>query len=152
MKKIYLFIALILFSSFGVGMSIFDAGKACVFSETKLELTYNGKPAIGANIWRRISWQKEVVDQFQADSEGKIELPAVYQRSITQLLPVEFVVSQVFKVNYEGQDFEIWINSKRDPADNSELGGAQLNLTCELTDEAELHEEFDTLLLTSCKW
>ena len=71
-------------------MYILDVGKACVFSETKLELTYNGKPAVVANIWRRIFLQKEVIDEFQLDEKGKIELPAVYQRSITQQLPVEF--------------------------------------------------------------
>ena len=152
MKKTSLFFALIVFSSFGVGMSIFDVGKACVFSEVNLKLSYNGKPAIGAKIWRRISWKKEVITEFQVDDQGEIELPAVYQRSVTKLLPIEFVVSQVFKVSFEGQEFEIWINSKRDPANNSELGGAPLHLNCELTDKAELHEEFGALLLTSCKW
>lgn len=133
-------------------MSIFDAGKVCVFSEVNLELTHNGEPASGAKVWRRISWQKEIVEEFEVGSDGELHLPAVYQTSVTKFLPMEFVVSQVFEVTYNEQKFEIWINSKRSPEENSELGGAKLNLACELTDDAELHEEFDTLLLTSCRW
>ena len=133
-------------------MSFFDAGKACVFSEVNLSITDKGKPASVAKVWRRKKKKKEVIDEFDTDMEGRLKLPAVYQRSITQLLPIEFVVSQVFKIVFDGQEFEVWINSKRDSAVNSELGGIPLNLTCELTDEAILHEEFDTLLLTSCQW
>lgn len=152
MKHVIVFFVLILISSFGAAMSLFDAGKSCVFSEVKLKVTHNGKPASGARLTRYISWQKEVSDEFTLDDNGEIHLEAVYQRSLTSLLPVEFVVAQSLTVSHQGKEVEIWLNSKRRPDENSELGGQALALTCELSNEPVLHEEFKTLLLTNCNW
>lgn len=133
-------------------MSFFNAGKACTFSEMSLALTYQGKPASGARVIRTVEWQKQHVDEFRADDMGKVVLPELNERSLTQLLPVEFVVAQAIHVHYQGQVFEIWINSKRKPEQNSELGGQPVKLRCELTDEPEVNREFDALMLTSCQW
>lgn len=133
-------------------MSFFDGGKSCVFSEVQLKVTHNGKPASGAKLTRYVSWQKDIVDEFTLDENGEIKLEAVYQRSLTSLLPVEFVVAQSITVSYEDSEVEIWLNSKRSPEPNSELGGKELTLSCELFDEPELHEEFNALLLTNCNW
>ncbi|UTA46980.1 carboxypeptidase regulatory-like domain-containing protein [Simiduia sp. 21SJ11W-1] len=133
-------------------MSFFDAGKACTFSEMSLTLTYQGEPASGAKVVRTVEWQKPHVDEFYADDAGKLVLPELHERSLTQLLPVEFVVAQAIHVHYLGQEFEIWINSKRKPEENAELGGRPVKLRCELTDEPQVSREFDALMLTSCQW
>ncbi len=59
MKKIYLFIALILFSSFGVGMSFLSKSEGVevvLFSAMSGTLTFNGELAVGASLERRVKW------------------------------------------------------------------------------------------------
>lgn len=71
---------------------------------------------------------------------------------MSQLLPLEFVVAQGVNVYFNDTEYEIWINSKRRPEKNSELGGKELKLKCELTAEPKIYREFSTLLMTSCVW
>ncbi|GAB2515061.1 DUF6795 domain-containing protein [Microbulbifer agarilyticus] len=132
-------------------MSIFDVGKACTFSKMNLEITFNGKPAPDAKIWRRVKWQKERIDEFKTDEYGKITLPEVLQRSVTQFFPAEFVASQAVVVTFEDKEYEIWINSKRNPEANSELDGKDINLKCELTDESRLVTNYRYEFLTNCE-
>ena len=133
-------------------MSVLDAGKAWTFSEMKLQLTFNGSPAAGAKVVRTVEWHSPRTDEFVADEQGHVTLPEVRERSMTQLLPVEFVVAQDVKVYFNEQEYEIWINGKRNPDENSELGGKPLVLQCEITDELEDRRDFGTLLFTNCKW
>lgn len=133
-------------------MSILDIGKSCVFSEVNGTLLFNGKPAAGALVKRTVEYQRKESDETTADAEGRFSLPAMYHRSIVKFLPAEFVAAQTLRVVYEGQEYEIWVNTKRKHEENSELGGLPLNLTCEITSEEKLHEEFDTLLVTKCVW
>ncbi|WP_444892611.1 DUF6795 domain-containing protein [Microbulbifer sp. JMSA004] len=147
-----IFFLLILVSPGGTyAMASFNPFKACTFSEMKIKLTLNGKPISGAQITRSIQWQKEWVDTFTSDEDGVAVLPAKFSNSLTQVLPVEFVVSQAIDVNYEDKNYEIWVYAKRNPGENSEMG-KPFNLTCELTDETRLEEVFDSALLTSCQF
>jgi len=143
---------LLLFSISGYAMTFLNPLKACTFSEMQIRLTLDGKPASGAKIVRSVNWKKEIIDTFTADEGGVVNLPAMYDSSITQALPVEFVSSQVINVEYENKEYKIWVYAKRDPGENSELGGQPFNMTCELTDEAKIERVFDSILKTSCKW
>lgn len=150
--KYVIFVFVFIFSTGTFCMSIFDAGKACTFSRMELEITHEGKPVKNALVKRTVSWKKDKVDEFRTDEFGRVVLPEVLERSVTQLLPLEFVVAQGVNVYYEDKEYEIWINSKRRPERNSELGGKDLSLKCELTNEAKVYREFRTLLMTSCIW
>lgn len=87
-----------------------------------------------------------------ADKSGTVQLSAMYQSSITQILPVEFVSSQVISVQYQNQDYTIWVYAKRSPLRNSEMNGDALELFCELSDRAKTQTAFDSVVKTSCKW
>lgn len=131
-------------------MAFLNPLKACTFSEMQLKLTLGGKPADGAKVTRSVNWKEEIVDTFTADEAGYVKLPAMYASSVTQVLPVEFVSSQVIHVEYEGKDYKIWVYAKRDPGENSELEGKAFDLSCELTDEPKIERAFDSILKTSC--
>lgn len=133
-------------------MTVLDIGKAYTFSGMSLKLTHDGRPASHARVTRIVDWQKEKVDEFTADESGHVSLPEVTERSISQLLPVQFVVAQVVNVEFNGEQYEIWVNSKMSPDKYSELGGKPLDLECELTSEPVPIDEFDTILVTNCHW
>ncbi|TLM78969.1 DUF6795 domain-containing protein [Microbulbifer harenosus] len=133
-------------------MAVLDIGKAYTFSGMNLKITHDGNPAANAKVTRIVEWQKEQVDEFTADEHGYVALPEVKERSLSQLLPVQFVVAQVVNVEFEGKEYEIWVNSKMSPDKNSELGGHPLDLKCELTREPVAIEDFDTILVTNCQW
>lgn len=133
-------------------MSILDAGKSCVFSEVNGVLLFQGKPAAGAVVKRQVEYQDKDGDQTTADDAGRFSLPALYQRSVVKFLPAEFVAAQSLVVEYQGQEYKIWSNTKRKPEPNAELGGQPLNLSCEITGELKLYREFGSILRTSCTW
>lgn len=133
-------------------MSILSAGKSCVFSEVNGVLLFNGAPAAGAIVKRQVEYQDKDSDQATADEAGRFSLPALYQRSVTKFLPAEFVVAQSLVVEYQGQEYKIWSNTKRKSEENAELGGQPLDLRCEITAELQLHREFGSILRTNCTW
>lgn len=151
LSKFSLLLTFLGFCSYGYGMSILDLGKACTFSEMQLEITHKGEPASGAKVWRRVKWQKERTDEYAADEQGKVVLPEILERSVMQLFPSEFVVSQALVVTYGDEEYKIWINSKRDPEKNSELDGSDIHLKCELTDERRLVTGYRNEFLTNCE-
>ena len=133
-------------------MSFFDIGKACVFSQVKGRVTYEGKPAAGAKIVRKAKWQKPASDEAVADAEGKFEFPAMYQRSAVKLIPAEFVVSQELTVIYNDKEYGIWHTTKREPEEDTELNGKPLNFQCELTDEPRFDHSYRASIKTICTW
>lgn len=142
----------LLIIAFALVMLFTDIGKAYTFSEMRLEITYQGVPAAGAVVKRRIRWQRERMDEFTADSYGLVVLPQVRERSIMQFIPTEFMASQVLSVQFSNREFKIWVNSKRQPKNNSELDGATLTLKCELSDDQRLVTDFQNSFLTNCTW
>ncbi|WP_152450770.1 DUF6795 domain-containing protein [Microbulbifer sp. THAF38] len=134
------------------GMAFLNPLKACTFSEMKIKITLDGSPAAGAKITRSIDWKEEKTDIFTSDKEGNVLLPAEFESSITQVLPVEFISSQSINVEYENRSYLIWIYAKRNPAENFEMNGNPINLACELTDEPKTERKFKSALKTSCKF
>ncbi|MCX2795567.1 hypothetical protein OQJ68_00600 [Microbulbifer thermotolerans] len=133
-------------------MTFLNPLKACTFSEMNIQITLDGEPAKGAEVIRLVKWKKEKIDNFTADEEGRVELPAMFESSTTNLLPMEFVATQLITVKYKGKEYEIWNYAKRKPEKNFELEGKPFSLKCELSKEDELHEVFSSLLVTQCTW
>ncbi|WP_193165765.1 DUF6795 domain-containing protein [Microbulbifer hainanensis] len=133
-------------------MAFLNSLKACIFSEMKIKLTLDGEPAHGAKVIRSVNWKEEMVDTFTTDESGNVLLPAMYAASVTQIMPIEFVSSQVIQVEYNDKSYKIWVYAKRDPSENSEMNGKPFILTCELTQEPKLERAFDSIVKTSCRW
>ncbi|MBU3069853.1 carboxypeptidase-like regulatory domain-containing protein [Aestuariicella sp. G3-2] len=153
LKKFTVLLSLVFLSANGFGMSIFGAGNACVFSEVSGYLTFNGEPLKGATVTRVSEWQKENTESTVSDENGHFHFDALHQASASKLIPfTEFVASQSISVGVDGESYEIWSNTKRDGDENSELGGKNLKLKCEISDELRLVEDYGTLLVTNCTW
>lgn len=152
MKRIILFIVAISISSVGGAMSVFSMGKICAFSEIRAVVTKNGEPVSGLKIIREIEWKKTQTEETTTNEKGEFHFPALYVKSMSKFLPSEIVIPQALIVEIDGKESEIWINTKRDAEENSELGGEPLSLTCELTESRQIYNDFGSLLSTNCKW
>jgi hypothetical protein len=80
-----------------------------------------------------------------------VSFPAVYESSAARLLPTELVVGQQLSVLIAGEEKIFWSNSKRKPEENSEYGGNQFRISCELLEEEVVIKDYGSLMLTMCK-
>lgn len=133
-------------------MSILDVGKVCVFSEVKVQVTRDGEPVRNARVIRRWEWGRLKEETTTTDDQGYFSFPPVFERSLARLLPVELVIGQGLYVVENGVEERIWTNSKREPEENAEFGGQTIEMTCELSDEMVLYDEFGSLMHTRCRW
>lgn len=133
-------------------MSLFDIGKTCVFSEVKARLYKNGEPLRNVKVIRRWEWNQLESDSTTTDDKGYFEFPAVFEKSVSRLLPVELVIAQGLYVIDGDEEQKIWSNSKREPEENAEFGGKPFDLVCELTDEMKIYKDFGTRMRTLCTW
>ncbi len=144
---------IILLVSFKVGaVSLSNSGKSLVFSEVHGVVLSHGVPVPNAKVIRKVEWATLETEETTTDEQGHFYFPPAYQGGISRLLPAEFVAAQSLEVEVQGETLKIWSNTKRSVAKNAELGGAALNLMCELTNPLALHREFGSILRTSCTW
>ena len=132
-------------------MSILGIGKTCVFSAVKLRLLQNGKPVSNTKIYREWDWNAPHSDESVTDDEGYVMFPAVFESSVSRLLPIELVITQQLSVKIGGEEKFLWTNAKRRPEEHSEYAGAKFDVVCELNDEEILIEDYGSLMLTICK-
>jgi len=132
-------------------MSIFGVGKTCVFSEVKVRLLLDGKPVSDAKVTRKWDWNNKNSDQKITDKSGLVSFPAVFESSVSRLLPMELVIGQQLSVELNGEEKIFWTNSKREPEENAEYGGSPFIAECELSNEEELVEDYGSLMVTMCK-
>lgn len=132
-------------------MSFFNPTKTCVFSEVKARLVLDGKPVANAKVIRQWEWNKRKSDEAMTDASGYVSFPAVYESSAARLLPTELVVGQQLSVLIAGEEKIFWSNSKRKPEENSEYGGNQFRISCELSEEEVVIKDYGSLMLTMCK-
>lgn len=132
-------------------MSIFNPTKTCVFSEVKARLVLNGEPLKNAKVTRQWEWHKRRSDEAVTDAEGHVTFPAVYESSVTRLLPAEIVIGQRLSVELNDEVIIFWQNSKREAVENSEYGGSSFDVVCELSEEKVLIESYGSLMATMCK-
>src|SRR5690554_3551266 len=134
MKLIVCFV-LVIASQGAASMSFFNPTKTCVFSEVKARLMFNGEPLRNMKVIRQWEWHKRRSDESMTDNDGYVTFPAVYESSVTRLLPAEIVIGQQLSVVVGDQETIFWSNVKVEPEENSEYGGSKFNLACELGDE-----------------
>lgn len=151
MKQLITLFLLIIISQEGIAMGLFDAGKTCVFSAVKARLTMNGEPVKNTKVTRQWDWNKLNYDEAVTDENGYVTFPARFETSLSRLLPTELVVGQQLSIDYNGEETVFWTNSKREPEENAEYGGARFDLSCELSDEEVLIEDYGSLMVTMCK-
>lgn len=152
MKRVIIIVIAITLSQGALAMSLFDAGKTCVFSNVKATLTMNGEPLRNAKVIRRWEWTDEKEDSTTTDENGHFEFPAVFERSVTRLLPIELVIAQGLYVVVDGKEQHFWSNSKTEPEENAEFDGKPISMACELTHEMKIYRDFGSLMRTLCTW
>ena len=133
-------------------MTIFDAGKVCLFSGISGVITFDGKPVANARLVRTVNKEKTKIDETTTDEKGYFEMPAVFERTVTKFLPQEFVVKQEIEVFYNQKSFDIWSGVKRNIEENSESRGVLLVVACELTNEKEFKQVNNNPIISRCTW
>lgn len=152
MKRAIVMIIAITLSQGALAMSLFDAGKTCVFSNVSAQLTMNGEPLKNVKVIRRWEWSELKEDSTTTDDNGHFEFPAVFEKSVSRLLPVELVIAQGLYVVVNGEEKKFWSNSKREPEENAEFQGKPIALACELTNEMKIYRDFGSRMRTLCTW
>lgn len=133
-------------------MSIFDVGKTCVFSAVKVRLTKDGVPLKNTRVIRRWEWNNLREDSTTTDENGYFEFPAVFEKSVSRMLPIELVIAQGLYVVDGDEEKKIWSNSKREPEENAEFSGKSFDLSCEMTNEIKTYRDFGSRMRTLCTW
>ena len=153
-----LFIPFILLASFtleGASMSLFSKSKEIVLaSPMEGVLTYEGKPAPGVKIVRKLRWydgEESAEDFVVTNQKGHFTLPNVTKALKVSGL-VQLVVSQEIAALYQGEEILIWAMGKSSRIEYGELGGKPVNLRCELTNEKVITRDYNTPLMTRCTW
>jgi uncharacterized protein DUF6795 len=144
-------LALILFPEVK-SMSLFGVGETCVFSAVKVYVTKNGKPLKNIQVIRRWEWNKLKEDTTTTGENGVFEFPAVFESSVSRLLPIELVIAQGLYIVENGEEKKIWSNSKREPEENAEFDGKAFALDCEITNEMKIYRDFGSIMRTLCTW
>lgn len=137
-------------------MSLFFGGEkveAVLFSPLEGKLTFNGKPAAGAKLKLWLAWKDKEGEfhDYVTDDQGFFKIPR-HVASYKQNPLAQLVVSQEITIDYRGNAYEIWIMSKMDAAEFTELGGRPTNLTCELESELITVRGDGSLGGTACRW
>ena len=137
-------------------MSLFFGGEqteAVLFSPLEGQLTFEGKPVSGAKIKLWLAWKDKDGEShhYTTDDNGFFSIP-VHTASYKENFLAQLVISQEITVEYEGQAYEMWVMSKMDPAEFTELGVKPANLRCELTNELVTIRGNNSLGGTACNW
>ena len=139
----------------GFAMGFFTE-KACLFTGFKGTLTYNGKPASGAEIVLTIAASQgsniqKVEHQYTTDDKGVFVIESVYGKQKTKTLS-EFVVNSEIHVNYDGNHYEIWVGGKLGGSENDEFGGSHPgDISCDLDDDL-IRVIPNISVMTKCRW
>ncbi|MCW8128150.1 DUF6795 domain-containing protein [Microbulbifer halophilus] len=134
-------------------MSVFDAGKAYLFSPSAITITQDGYPLRGAKVVRRWEWKDKLNEDLSyTDDDGVVKLEGVRELSVSQILPVQFFVAQQLSVVIDGNEEVFWENAKVSPSENSELEGSPLILNCEVNSKEKTYQLSGTELYTKCTW
>ena len=132
-------------------MSFLNPTRTCVFSAVKARLTRQGAPLSGIAVIRRWNWHDKREDRATTNAQGEFAFPAVFESSVSRLLPIEIVISQSLYAVVNGEEQLFWVNAKRNDAENGEYEGHPTHLACELTHEMKLVEGTGNLqMLTLC--
>lgn len=133
-------------------MAVTDIGKVYLFSAMSGTILADGKPAANVRLVRTAALGRPKTDETQTDENGYFEFPAAHERTITKLLPQEFVAKQDIVAHYHGQEIPIWDGIKRKPEENVESRGKPLVVECELFSEERIIRVNRGPIHTRCNW
>jgi 5-hydroxyisourate hydrolase-like protein (transthyretin family) len=141
-------------------ITIFSSGASAVsikqylFSTMTGVVNMHGEPAANVRLVRTINYNKDIVDETVTDEKGYFEFPAVHRNNYAgNILPMEFVVSQLIMAHHEGKEYEMWAGVKRKPEENAESRGKPLVVSCELGLEELNYKGVNGSPITSlCTW
>jgi hypothetical protein len=150
--KISFALLIVIFATGVFAMSVSDIGKVCLFSSISGVITLNGKPAAGAKLIRTADRDGAKTDETVTDENGYFKFPAMFERTITKHLPMEFVASQTIVVFHDGKEHKIWSGVKRNPNENIEARGKLLVVTCELNSEKKFVQVNNSPIISLCMW
>lgn len=147
--------ALILANSITNGvlaMGLSDVGKVCLFSKMEGVIKLDGKPVSSARLVRTVNLSKDEVDETVTDENGYFKFDVIFKRTITKLLPQEFVSNQNVTVYLKDKKYRIWSSVKRVPDENSESRGKPFVVECELNSEERILTVNNSPIFTLCTW
>ena len=120
-------------------------GKMVLFSAVRGKVLLAGKPIQGAVVERDFRWawkDENGRDNATTDASGDFSLPAVVRSSfLGSLLPHEPMVRQTILITYGGKTYKAWMFDKGNYADNGELQGRPIVMTCRLETEPQRRGE-----------
>lgn len=124
-----------------------------LFSPLEGVLTFEGNPAAGAKITRRLTFNENVsiTDTFYANEQGEFNIST--KNEIIRITPMRpLAIQQIINVEYDNNNFSIWRMNKFNKVLYGELGGKPIGVKCELTDPHSDINVTEGYLHTSCKW
>ena len=133
-------------------MALSDVGKVCLFSEISGVITLDGKPVANAKLVRTVKKEKTIIDETTTDANGNFKMPAVFERTVTKFLPMEFVVKQDILLTYNNKEYKIWDGVKRKEEENAESRGKPLVVKCELNSDVNHIAVNGSVFFNLCTW
>ena len=128
------------------------SNKVCLFTGFEGQLTYNGKPAAGAEVLVHNEYQGETKEiKLTADADGKFKFDSLYG-SKSKMSLAQFVSHQRIFVTYEGKEIPIWVAGKNSGEEYLEFDGVPGLVTCELTEDRRYVQTKHYSVGTSCHW
>jgi len=101
---------------------------------------WDGKPLEGVVVTRSLRSggfkNGEYEDNTTTDAKGSFKLPVVEERRLFRpdLLSANPRIDQSIHLEYEGHEYSIWSNSKRNFYGLTETDGGVIRLTCDISD------------------
>lgn len=151
-KLLAIIIMLGLFCNSAAGMDFDDSGVINLFSRMSGTVYIDGVPAANAMLVRTVNFGGVERDRFEADEQGQFELPAMYEANLDQINPEDLVVGQEVIVEYQGRRYPLWSAAKRNPQENSEARGGELEVECDLAGLNQLVQIDGQPIFTPCRW
>lgn len=133
-------------------MGLSDVGKVCLFSKMEGVIKLDGVPVNNAKLVRTVNLTKDKTDEAVTDQNGYFKFDAIFARTITKLLPMEFVSNQEVWAHYRGKEYRIWMSVKREPDENSESQGKPFIVECELNSKERIFDVDGSPIFTLCTW
>jgi hypothetical protein len=117
--------------------------KMVIFSAVSGKVLHDGKPVAGALIERewKWAWKDEAgADRVITAPDGSFSLPMVERSSLLgSLLPHTPSVRQTILIKHAGTTYKAWMFDKEEYANNGELKGKPIRITCRLENQPSRH-------------
>lgn len=116
-------------------------------------LTYNGKPLPKQEMKLWLKWKDKKGEHFTyvTDEEGRFAIPEHKVRD--SLNPfAQLVIRQELTTQINGNEYEVWVGSKKRPELFAELAGQPVDVICDIATEYSIVEGNRSIARTVCIW